>query len=134
MPIGSIRRPMSKDAFRKTTHRRRPWLNAIAAWIDATRRVGGHATIACSALKRTYRDILVGDRRDVRIVYLRGERELIAHRMTLRHGHFMPPSLLESQLATLQEPGVDEHPIVVSIDARPHESAATASHEILASL
>jgi gluconokinase len=108
-----------------TDEDRWPWLNAIAAWIDATRRVGGHATIACSALKRTYRDILVGDRRDVRIVYLRGERELIAHRMTLRHGHFMPPSLLESQFATLQEPGVDEHPIVVSIDARPHEIVDT---------
>jgi gluconokinase len=108
-----------------TDEDRWPWLNAIAAWIDATRRVGGHATIACSALKRTYRDILVGDRRDVRIVYLRGERELIAHRMALRHGHFMQPSLLESQFATLQEPGVDEHPIVVSIDARPHEIVDT---------
>jgi gluconokinase len=61
----------------------------------------------------------------VRIVYLRGERELIAQRMTLRHGHFMPPSLLESQFATLQEPGVDETPIVVSIDARPHEIVDT---------
>jgi gluconokinase len=104
-----------------TDEDRWPWLNAIAAWIDATRRAGGHATIACSALKRTYRDILVGDRRNVRLVYLKGERELIAQRMALRHGHFMPPSLLESQFATLQEPGVDEHPIVVSIDARPHE-------------
>jgi len=98
-----------------------PWLNAIAAWIDATRRVGGHGTIACSALKRSYRDILVGDRRDVRLVYLKGERDLIAHRMALRHGHFMPTSLLESQFAGLQEPRADEHPIVVSIDARPHE-------------
>jgi gluconokinase len=103
-----------------TDEDRWPWLQAIAAWIDATRRVGGHGVIACSALKRAYRDILVGGRRDVRIVYLKGERELIARRTALRHGHFMPASLLDSQFATLQEPGEDERPIVVSIDARPH--------------
>ena len=102
-----------------TDEDRWPWLHAIAAWIDATRRAGGHGVIACSALKRAYRDILVGSRRDVRIVYLKGERELVAHRTALRHGHFMPASLLDSQFATLQEPGADERPIVVSIDARP---------------
>jgi gluconokinase len=103
-----------------TDEDRRPWLQAIAAWIDAMRRKGGHGVIACSALKRAYRDILVGDRRDVRIVYLKGERELIAHRSALRHGHFMPASLLDSQFAALQEPREDERPIVVSIDTQPH--------------
>jgi gluconokinase len=103
-----------------TDEDRRPWLEAIAAWIDATRRMAGHGVIACSALKRAYRDILVGDRRDVRIVYLTGERELIARRSALRQGHFMPASLLDSQFATLQEPRQDERPIVVSIDAHPH--------------
>ena len=96
-----------------------PWLQGIAAWIDATRKAGGRGVIACSALKRAYRDVLVNDRRDVRIVYLKGERELIAHRFALRHGHFMPASLLESQFATLQEPREDEHPIVLSTDAPP---------------
>jgi len=100
---------------------RRPWLHGIAAWIDATRNIGAHGVIACSALKRAYREILVGDRRDVRIVYLKGGRELIARRMALRHGHFMPGSMLDSQFATLQEPGEDECPIVVSIEPRPHE-------------
>jgi gluconokinase len=104
-----------------TDEDRWPWLRAIAVWIDDTRRAGKHGVIACSALKRAYRDILAGNRRDVRIVYLKGERELIARRMALRHGHFMPPSLLDSQFATLQEPGEDEHPIVVTIDARPRE-------------
>jgi gluconokinase len=104
-----------------TDEDRWPWLRAIAAWIDDARGARKHAVIACSALKRAYRDILVGDRRDVRVVYLKGERELIARRMTLRHGHFMPPSLLDSQFATLQEPGEDERPIVVSIDARPRD-------------
>jgi len=102
-----------------TDEDRRPWLQAIAAWIDATRRMAGHGVIACSALKRAYREILVGDRHDVRIVYLKGERELIARRSALRHGHFMPASLLDSQFATLQEPREDERPIVVSIDAPP---------------
>ena len=76
---------------------------------------------ACSALKRAYRNILIGSRRDVRLVYLKGERELIARRMTLRHGHFMPPSLLDSQFATLEEPDAEEDAILVSIDAGPRE-------------
>jgi len=103
-----------------TDEDRWPWLQAIAAWIDAVRRSAGHGVIACSALKRAYREVLVGDRRDVRLVYLKGERELIARRSALRHGHFMPASLLDSQFATLQEPREDERPIIVSIDADPH--------------
>jgi gluconokinase len=98
-----------------------PWLHGIAAWINATRRVGNHGTVACSALKRAYRDILVGERPDVRIVYLKGGRDLIARRMAARDGHFMPPALLESQFATLEEPRPDEHPIVVSIAPHPRE-------------
>src|SRR5438477_11495885 len=73
-----------------TDEDRWPWLYAIAAWIDATRQVGNHGVIACSALKRAYRDTLVGSRRDVRIVYLKGDRDLIARRLAARLGHFMP--------------------------------------------
>src|SRR5215813_12008971 len=104
-----------------TDEDRWPWLEGIAAWIDATRRVGNHGTIACSALKRAYRDILVGERADVRIVYLKGGRDLIARRLAARDGHFMPPSLLDSQFAALEEPQPDEHPIVVSIVPHPRE-------------
>lgn len=104
-----------------TDEDRWPWLRAIAAWIDETRAAGQHGVLACSALKRSYRDILVGGRSDVRIVYLTGGRELIARRMAARSGHFMPPGLLDSQFETLEEPGPDENPIVVSIDARPRE-------------
>lgn len=104
-----------------TDEDRWPWLHGIAAWIDATRRVGNHGTVACSALKRAYRDILVGERRDVRVVYLKGERDLIARRLAARDGHFMPPSLLDSQFAALEEPQPDEHPIVVSIVPHPRE-------------
>jgi len=101
-----------------TDEDRLPWLQGIAAWIEATRRQGGHGVIACSALKRAYRRILVGNRSDVRIVFLKGERELIARRITLRHGHFMPAALLDSQFAALEEPVPEEHPITVSIDAQ----------------
>jgi gluconokinase len=104
-----------------TDEDRWPWLEGIAAWIDATRRAGNHGTVACSALKRAYRDILAGERPDVRIVYLKGERDLIARRLAARNGHFMPPALLDSQFATLEEPQPDEHPIVVSIGAHPRE-------------
>jgi gluconokinase len=104
-----------------TDEDRWPWLHGIAAWIDATRHAGNHATIACSALKRAYRDILVGERRDVRIVHLKGDRDLIARRLSARDGHFMPPSLLDSQFTALEEPQDDERPIVVSIVPHPRE-------------
>jgi gluconokinase len=98
-----------------------PWLRAIAAWIDRTRGAGSHGVIACSALKRRYRDVLVGTRPDVRLAYLKGDEELIARRLAARHEHFMPPELLRSQFAALEEPQADENPIVVSIESPPRE-------------
>lgn len=98
-----------------------PWLRAIAEWIDATRRAGGHGVVACSALKRVYRDILIGDRRDVRLVFLKGGRDLIARRIAARADHFMPTTLLDSQFAALEEPQADERAIVVSIVPHPRE-------------
>ena len=73
--------------------------------------------VACSALKRAYRDILVHDRNDVRFVFLDGTEALIAARLAARKGHFMPPGLLASQFRTLERPGTNERPITVSIDA-----------------
>jgi gluconokinase len=100
-----------------TDEDRWPWLRAIAAEIDRVCRAGEHAVIACSALKRVYRDILVHGRNDVRIVYLDGTQQLIADRLAKRKGHFMPPDLLPSQFRTLEPPGSDEDPVTVSIDA-----------------
>ena len=91
-----------------------PWLRAIAAAIDGSRSV-----VACSALKRAYRDVLIGDRTDARLVYLKGSKALIAERLAARQGHFMPPGLLDSQFAALQEPGPDENAIVVEIGGSP---------------
>lgn len=103
---------------------RLPWLQAIAARIDDWRRAGAPGIVTCSALKRSYRRILVGDRPEVRLVYLKGTRETIAPRMAARRGHFMPPTLLQSQLDTLEEPGPDERPITVPIDGTPEEIVA----------
>lgn len=94
-----------------------PWLRAVAAEIDRRRAAGTSVIMACSALKRAYRDILVQDHSDTRIVYLRGDKNLIASRLKARGEHFMPRGLLDSQFATLEEPTEDERPIVVDIDA-----------------
>ncbi len=95
---------------------RRPWLQAIADEIDRVCKAGQHVVVACSALKRAYREILLHGRNDVGIVYLDGTEALIANRLTQRKGHFMPPGLLASQFQTLEPPGVSEHPITVPID------------------
>jgi gluconokinase len=100
-----------------TDEDRWPWLQAIADEIDRICVAGGHAVIACSALKRAYRSVLVHGRSDVRIVFLDGAQELIAGRLARRKGHFMPPGLLASQFKTLEPPGPTERPVIVSIDA-----------------
>jgi carbohydrate kinase (thermoresistant glucokinase family) len=102
-----------------TDQDRRPWLEAIAAKIDEWRAEGKPGVITCSALKRTYRDILIGNRPAVRLVYLKGSHELIHQGMAARREHFMPVGLLDSQFATLQEPGLDERPIVADIGGTP---------------
>ena len=107
-----------------TDEDRWPWLNAVAAWIDHCRLSGGHGVVACSVLKRRYRDILIGKRADVCLVYLKGDEALIARRIAARHEHFMPQSLLQSQFSALEEPTPDENAIVISIKPRPHEIVA----------
>jgi gluconokinase len=100
-----------------TDEDRWPWLQAIADEIDRLSASAERAVIACSALKRSYREILVHGRDDVRIVFLDGTEDLIAERLAARKGHFMPPGLLASQFMTLERPCADERPITVSIDA-----------------
>lgn len=110
-----------------TDEDRWPWLRAIAAELDRVIAAGRHAVIACSALRRAYRDILVHGRDDIRIVYLDGTQALIADRLSRRKDHFMPPGLLASQFGTLEPPGADEPAVTVSIDA----SVETIVDEIL---
>ncbi|HEY3948759.1 gluconokinase [Phenylobacterium sp.] len=95
---------------------RAPWLAKVEAWIGDQLAAGRSGVITCSALKRAYREAIVRGRADVVVVYLKGSEPLIAQRVAKRRGHFMPPSLLDSQFAALEEPGPSEHPIVVDVD------------------
>jgi gluconokinase len=121
-PVSNVDKMHSGMAL--TDEDRWPWLRAVAAWIDKMRYSGEHGVIACSALKRRYRDVLIGDRGDVRLVYLKGDETLIARRIATRHEHFMPRSLLHSQFEALEEPGLDEKPITVSIEPQPRAIVA----------
>jgi carbohydrate kinase (thermoresistant glucokinase family) len=109
---------------------RMPWLHKIAEEIDGWRAQGESGVLTCSALKRSYRDIIIGGRTDVTLVYLKGSYDLIRRRMAVRHEHFMPVALLDSQFATLQEPTPDEHPIIVDVGGRPAEIAAEIVHQL----
>ena len=107
---------------------RAPWLARIAAWIRQRLEAEESGVVVCSALRRAYRDVLTGGRRHgarnaVRIVYLEGDRALIAGRLADRHGHYMSPRLLDSQFATLEPPGPDEDPITVGIAEAPEAIA-----------
>jgi carbohydrate kinase (thermoresistant glucokinase family) len=98
-----------------TDEDRIPWLDRIASMIDGWRACGESGVLTCSALKRAYRAKIIGDRHDVTLVYLNGSYELIKQRMAARRNHYMPVSLLDSQFATLEPPGPEEHPITVDI-------------------
>ena len=112
-----------KSGVALTDDDRWPWLRAIASFIDEERARGDHAIVTCSALKRSYRDIIVGTRRDVRLIYLKGDKALIATRLKMRHGHFMPETLLQSQFDALEEPGADENPLTVIVEKAPEKIA-----------
>lgn len=102
---------------------RLPWLHSIAARIDDWRARGVSGVLTCSALKRAYRDIIIGTRKDVRLVYLKGSYDLIHQRMAARDKHFMRTEMLESQFATLQEPTPEERAITTDVKRHPDEIA-----------
>jgi gluconokinase len=93
---------------------RRAWLAAVAAQIARWREAGVSGVLTCSALKRAYRDVLRAADRDLAFVYLDADEDLLRRRVSSRSGHFMPPELVASQIATLEPPGPDEAPIVLS--------------------
>jgi carbohydrate kinase (thermoresistant glucokinase family) len=109
---------------------RAPWLDAIAQWIDDRLAGGAPGIVSCSALKRAYRQRIVGARPRVGLVYLKGEVGTIAARMARRTDHFMPTSLLASQFEALEEPQADERPVVVPILQPPDRIAATIVAEL----
>jgi len=115
-----------------TDEDRWPWLDAIAAWIAERVAAGTGGVVACSALRRVYRERLSrGDGDGVRFVYLHGSRAVIAERLAHRVGHFMPASLLSSQLATLEEPAGDERVTTVGTDGKSVDEVVEAVVEAL---
>ena len=98
---------------------RRPWLAAVTARIDGYLEAGQSAVLACSLLKRRYRDEITAGRPSVRIVFLDVSREVLNERMRARHGHFFPAALLDSQLAVLEPPQPDERLLVVAETGQP---------------
>lgn len=113
-----------------TDEDRWPWLRAIAAREDQLLAAGQSAAVACSALKRAYRDILIGGRPGTVLIYLRGSKAMIGERVKSRKGHFMPPELLDSQFAALEEPGPDEHPVIIDIGGRPDDVVQDAIRQL----
>jgi carbohydrate kinase (thermoresistant glucokinase family) len=111
-----------------------PWLEKLADWIDGWRQVGNSGVITCSALKRSYRNFLTSGRPEVRIVYLHGDRAVIAARLAARKGHFMPASILDSQIATLEEPDADEDPIRVDVGRLVEDIVAEIVNKLAPSL
>lgn len=105
---------------------REPWLRIVAKTIRAEADLGRSVVVACSALRRVYRDILRDGEPETVFVYLDGSRELLADRLGHRAGHFMPTTLLDSQLATLEPLEEGEGGVVVSIDALPDEIVSNA--------
>ena len=100
-----------------TDEDRWPWLARCKEWIDERLATDGCGLITCSALKRVYRDFLIDGRSPAaRILYLEASRATLIERMRGRKNHFMPVTLLDSQLATLEAPGGDEHPIIINVE------------------
>lgn len=103
---------------------RAEWLRALAARLREAKDAGVGLVVSCSALKRSYRDILRSAASEVQFVFLEGERSLIAERLAQRRGHYMPPVLLDSQFATLQAPSPHEGAWVCDISESPERLIA----------
>ena len=103
------------------------WLQTLAEHIREARLAGKGLVLSCSALKRAYRDILRQGAPDLHLLYLQGDYELLAARMAARTGHYMPLSLLASQLATLEAPGPDEDAQTFDMASRPEYIVAAVA-------
>lgn len=101
-----------------------PWLKLVGQWLHQQESGG---IIGCSALKRSYRDLIRSAAPGVKFVHVHGTEELLSERMNARTGHFMPPSLLKSQLETLEPLGADEDGLVVDIADSPKVIAQKAA-------
>jgi len=110
-----------------------PWLDRLAGELGRADAEGRRLVLACSALKRAYRDRLRAGASDLRFVCLVGDPVEIGRRLRQRSGHFMPPGLLESQLLALEPPSGDENAIVVEVEAAPQAIVSEITHRLAAS-
>jgi gluconokinase len=127
-PAANIEKMKHGEALTDTD--RRPWLEALAGALAESRAKGESVVLACSALRRRYRDILRDGHDDVDFIFLNADQALIQKRLDARRDHFMPPSLLDSQFADLEVPGADER--AIPADAGQSPDAIVAS--VLAAL
>jgi carbohydrate kinase (thermoresistant glucokinase family) len=127
LDILRVERFLAEQTIPLTDADRLPWLEHVAASIGGQRSKKQPGIITCSAFKRTYRQIIIGDRPEVRLVYLRGGRNLVADHLAGRHGHFMSPAMLRSQIDTLEEPDPSEDLLTVDLGA----SATQVADEII---
>lgn len=118
-PIANIAKMSSGTPL--TDEDRWPWLDSIVDWTAREDEAGRDTIVTCSALRRSYRDRLQAAPGSTLFVHLHGAESVLAERVTVRPGHFMPPSLLPAQLATLEPLGVDEGGVVLDIDAPIHD-------------
>lgn len=109
-----------------------PWLRRLSDLIGDWLAEPAPVVLACSALKRAYRDLLTDGRSEVRIVYLRGSAAAIQGRLTSRTGHFMPARLLNTQFEALEEPAPDENVLTIDIDAPPGDLAGRIAAKLAA--
>jgi gluconokinase len=109
---------------------RRPWLDAIAAWMDERIAAGQSAVVACSALRRAYRAVLLDGRPAARMVFLQVSHDEDAGRLTSRHGHFFPPKLLDSQFAALEMPQDSERIVVLPVRGSATQVAAEITERL----
>lgn len=100
---------------------RRDWLQSLAAHLATAYEQGQPLVVSCSALKRVYRDLLRSGAPELHLVHLHGSREVLAARSAQREGHYMPLSLLDSQIATLEAPGEDENVLTFDVTQAPQE-------------
>lgn len=109
---------------------RKPWLERLAGELAVSRAKGESVVLTCSALRRRYRDILRAGHEDVDFVFLDAEQAVIQKRIDARKGHFMPPSLLDSQFAALERPGPDERAVRADATQPPDAIVAAVLQEL----
>lgn len=107
-----------------------PWLRLIRDWIDGEKGKGRDAVVTCSALKRSYRDVLREAGSAVRFLELTADPKLVEDRLSRRTGHYMPPSLLASQFSTLEPLQDDENGVQVPVGPTPEEIVAIAIKQL----